>query len=81
MRLFHPLFALSFVGAYITADIEDWRKVHVVLGYTLAGMLAFLLVYGLVGPRPARLSTLWRKSSGTWSWELYSAWNLKAGLF
>ena len=68
MRMFHALFALSFCGAYITADSEHWRLVHVVLGYTLAGMLAFRLVYGLVGPRPARLSTLWRKSSGTWAW-------------
>ena len=68
MRMFHALFALSFCGAYITADSEYWRWVHVVLGYTLAGMLAFRLVYGLVGPRPARLSTLWRKSSGTWAW-------------
>jgi cytochrome b len=67
MRMFHALFALSFCGAYITADSEYWRLVHVVLGYTLAGMLAFRLVYGLVGPRPARLSTLWRKSSGTWA--------------
>jgi cytochrome b len=76
MRMFHALFALSFCGAYITADIEDWRRVHVVLGYTLAGMLAFRLVYGLVGPRPARLSTLWRKSSGTWVW----LQTVKAGL-
>lgn len=68
MRMFHALFALSFFGAYITADSEHWRLVHVVLGYTLAGMLAFRVVYGLVGPRPARLSTLWRKSSGTWAW-------------
>ena len=68
MRMFHWLFALSFVGAYISADSEDWQWVHVVLGYTLAGMLAFRLVYGLVGPRPARLSTLWRKSSGIWAW-------------
>ena len=68
MRMFHTLFGLSFCGAYITADSEYWRLVHVVLGYTLAGMLAFRLVYGLVGPRPARLSTLWRKSSGTWAW-------------
>lgn len=68
IRMFHALFALSFCGAYITADSEHWRLLHVVLGYTLAGMLAFRLVYGLVGPRPARLSTLWRKSSGTWAW-------------
>ena len=68
MRMFHWLFALSFVGAYISADSEHWRLVHVVLGYTFAGLLAWRLVYGLIGPRPARLSVLWRKVSGTRAW-------------
>ncbi|MDP3835815.1 MAG: cytochrome b/b6 domain-containing protein, partial [Hydrogenophaga sp.] len=40
-RMFHWLFALSFVGAYRTADGERWRLLHVTLGYTLAGLLAF----------------------------------------
>lgn len=68
MRMFHWLFALSFVGAYISADSEHWRLVHVVLGYTLAGLLVWRLVYGLIGPRPARLSALWRRVSGTRVW-------------
>lgn len=68
MRMFHALFALSFCGAYITADSEHWRLLHVVLGYTLAGLLTFRLVYGLLGPRTAQLNTLWRKSSGAWAW-------------
>lgn len=68
MRMFHWLFALGFVGAYITADSEHWRQVHVVLGYTMAGLLGFRIVYGLAGPRPARLSTMWRKVSGTSAW-------------
>ncbi|WP_291914834.1 cytochrome b/b6 domain-containing protein [Limnohabitans sp.] len=76
MRMFHWLFALSFVGAYISADSEHWRLVHVVLGYTLAGLLAFRIVYGLVGPRPARFSTMWRKVSGTKAWlkTIQAAW-------
>ena len=76
MRMFHWLFALSFVGAYISADSEHWRLVHVVLGYTLAGLLAFRIVYGLVGPRPTRFSTMWRKVSGTKAWlkTLQTAW-------
>jgi cytochrome b len=76
MRMFHWLFALSFVGAYISADSEHWRLVHVVLGYTLAGLLAFRIVYGLVGPRPARFSTMWRKVSGTKAWlqTIQTAW-------
>lgn len=31
-RMFHWLFALSFLGAYLTADGERWRMLHVTLG-------------------------------------------------
>ena len=57
MRMFHWLFALSFVGAYVTADSERWRLVHVTLGYTMAGLLVFRLLYGLLGPEPFGLDT------------------------
>ena len=60
-RMFHWLFALSFVGAYLTADGERWRALHVTLGYTFAGLLLFRVLYGLVGPRQARLGLLWRR--------------------
>ena len=48
-RMFHWLFALSFVGAYLTADGERWRLLHVTLGYTMAGLLGFRVLYGLLG--------------------------------
>lgn len=67
-RMFHWLFALCFVGAYATADGERWRLLHVTLGYTLAGLLALRVVYGLVGPRQVRLSQLWRKLAGLPAW-------------
>lgn len=57
-RVFHWLFALGFVGAWLTGDGERWRLVHVTLGYTLIGLLTFRLGWGLFGPRHARLS-LW----------------------
>jgi len=76
-RMFHWLFALSFAGAYLTADGERWRLVHVVLGYTFAGLLGFRVLYGLLGPRPARLSALVRKLSVAPAW-----WrHLRTGLF
>ena len=62
-RMLHWLMALSFTGAYITADGERWRLVHVTLGYTLAGLLRPGAV-GLFGPRQVRLSVLWRKLQG-----------------
>lgn len=67
-RMFHWLFALSFVGAYLTADGERWRLLHVTLGYTLAGLLAFRVLYGLFGPRQAGLGQLWRKLAGAPAW-------------
>ncbi|WP_246316165.1 cytochrome b/b6 domain-containing protein [Tepidicella baoligensis] len=67
-RAFHALFALSFVGAYLTAESEYWRLLHVTLGYTFAGLLLFRLLYGLVGPRQVRLSVLWRKVTGALQW-------------
>lgn len=66
--MFHALFALSFVGAYLSGDGERWRAPHVTLGYTLLGLLALRIVYGLVGPRPARLGALWRKLVGWPAW-------------
>ncbi|HQS32485.1 MAG: cytochrome B [Polaromonas sp. 39-63-203] len=54
VRVFHWLMVLSFAGAYLTADSERWRLVHVSLGYTMGGLVAFRLVWGLVGSRHAR---------------------------
>lgn len=67
-RMFHWLFALSFVGAYLSAEGERWRLLHVTLGYTLAGLLVFRLLYGLFGPKQVRLGALGRKlaASGPW---------------
>jgi len=67
-RVFHWLFALCFVGAYLTADGERWRQVHVVLGYTFAGLLGFRVLYGLLGPRQARLTALVRKLAAAAPW-------------
>ena len=37
-------------------------------GNTLAGLLGFRVLYGLVGPQHARLSLLWRKVNGLPKW-------------
>jgi cytochrome b len=67
-RMFHWLFALSFLGAYVTADGENWRLLHVTLGYTMAGLLVFRVLYGLLGPRQAGLGLMWRKLAGAPAW-------------
>ena len=67
-RMFHWLFALSFLGAYLTAESEQWRALHVTLGYTLAGLLAWRVLYGLIGPKQAGLGVLWRKLGAAPAW-------------
>ena len=57
LRVFHWLLAISFVGAFLTAESERLRDVHVVLGYTVLGLLAFRLLWGFLGTRHARWSS------------------------
>jgi cytochrome b len=57
VRVFHWLIVFSFVGAYLTAESERWRLIHVTLGYTMGGLVAFRIVWGLVGTRYARFSS------------------------
>lgn len=67
-RVFHWLLALSFAGAYLTAEGERWRLVHVTLGYSLAGLLGWRVLWGLLGPRHSRLAVLGRKLQGLPAW-------------
>jgi len=60
VRVFHWLMVLSFAGAYITAESERWRLAHVTLGYTMAGLVAFRVLWGLMGTRHARFSSFVR---------------------
>lgn len=55
-RLFHWLLVASFAGAWLTAESESWRLVHVMLGYTVAALVAFRLCWGVVGSRYARFA-------------------------
>ena len=57
VRMFHWLLVASFAGAFLTAESERVRDIHVALGYTFAGLLAFRLLWGLVGSRYARFSS------------------------
>jgi len=60
VRTFHWLMVLSFFGAYLTAESERWRLAHVTLGYTLGGLVAFRIIWGLIGTRYARFSNFIR---------------------
>lgn len=56
VRVFHWLLAACFAGAYLSAESERWRLLHVTLGWTFGGLLVFRLLWGLVGPRHARFA-------------------------
>lgn len=60
VRVFHWLTVLCFAGAYATSEGERWRLVHVTLGYTLGGLMAFRVLWGLVGTRHARFASFVR---------------------
>lgn len=60
VRVFHWLMVVCFAGAWLSAESESWRLLHVTLGYTMAGLVAFRLVWGLVGTRPARFASFVR---------------------
>lgn len=60
VRVFHWLMVLAFAGAWLTSDGERWRLLHVTLGYTMVGLVAFRVVWGLIGTRHARFASFVR---------------------
>ena len=56
-RAFHWLLAASFAGAYLTSESERLRDVHMLLGYSAAGLVTFRVLWGLVGTRYARFTS------------------------
>jgi cytochrome b len=56
-RVFHWLLVLAFVGAFVTADSERQRALHVGFGVTMLALIAFRLVWGVVGTRYARFTS------------------------
>jgi cytochrome b len=54
IRVFHWALVAAFALAWLTGD-ED-STLHQWLGYAIAGLLAFRLVWGLIGPHYARFA-------------------------
>jgi cytochrome b len=55
--VFHWTLAISFGGAYLLAESERLRQVHVMFGYTVLGLIAFRFLWGFIGTRYARFSS------------------------
>ena len=67
-RLFHWMLALSFVGAWLTHESDQWLGVHVFLGYLMMGLVAFRVLWGLAGTHYARFSAFWFSPKEAWGY-------------
>jgi cytochrome b len=54
VRVFHWSLVVAFATAWLTA--EESRSVHEAAGYVVAGLVAFRILWGFVGPRRARFA-------------------------
>ena len=63
VRVFHWSLVVTFVVAYLSA--EELSTVHEIAGYIVAGLIAFRLIWGLVGSKYARFSQFLRGPSQT----------------
>ena len=70
VRAFHWLTAIAFAGAWLTADSERWRLMHVAFGYTMLALVAFRLVWGVAGTRHARFSSFVRSPAAVFGYVL-----------
>ena len=68
VRVFHWTLAASVIGAYATGESEDFERLHHTLGWVAAGLIAFRVVWGLVGTRYARFSEFVRGPEQVWSY-------------
>jgi len=68
VRLGHWLMALGFIVAWLTGDSERLRLVHVAAGGTVAAVVLFRIIWGFIGPWPARFSSFVRPWRETWDY-------------
>lgn len=54
VRIFHWSLVGLFAFSFFTGD--EWKKAHVLSGYAIGALVAFRLVWGLVGTRHARFA-------------------------
>ncbi|SNC72262.1 cytochrome b/b6 domain-containing protein [Polynucleobacter victoriensis] len=54
----HWLLAICFLGAILTQESEKFRLVHVTMGYTMLGIIGFRVIWGFIGSKYARFTTI-----------------------
>ena len=68
VRVFHWTLAASVLGAFITGENEDFERLHQTLGWVAAGLIAFRVVWGLVGTRYARFTEFISSPAQVWAY-------------
>ena len=58
-RLFHWSLVLSFAGAWLTSDGDQWRAIHVFLGYLMLALFGFRVLWGFAGSHFSRFASFW----------------------
>jgi cytochrome b len=66
-RVFHWSLAASFTIAFVTSESEKLRDTHVLAGYSLAGLIAFRILWGFVGGTHSPASPTSCRRRPSWS--------------
>jgi cytochrome b len=67
-RVFHWLLAACVIGAWLTAESERSRMLHLALGYSAGALVAWRVIWGLVGSRYARFKEFVRSPAAALSY-------------
>jgi cytochrome b len=66
LRAFHWTLVVSIFAAWLTAEVDE--SLHEIFGYVALALIAWRVLWGLVGPRYARFSQFVRKPRVVWSY-------------
>ncbi|NPU67610.1 hydrogenase [Bradyrhizobium sp. 83012] len=73
LRLWHWLLAVLVIVAWVTPNVYD--GLHRLAGYAILGLLAFRLIWGIIGTRHSRFRSLKARLRATPAY----LWNLRRG--
>ena len=60
LRIFHWGLVLLFVVAYVSGSRPAYYRIHLASGAAILGLVIFRLIWGFLGPRPARFADFLR---------------------
>lgn len=55
-RLFHWLFVVSIVAAWISSEEDRWLNIHASIGSAVGILVVFRIVWGIMGPKYSRFT-------------------------